>query len=458
MKRWMCGLTMVILAVPAYADQPAPAATELVLISSHWEGIRRETTRAFTEVWQQAHPDRPIQLRWLELGGTSDILRFIKGEYAAKGGSIGVDLFFGGGIDPYEELASRGLLESVSLSDKVLEGLPVEIGGFRLRDEQNRWFAAALSTFGILYNKRVLTIEGLPEPKTWEDVAVPAVHSWVAFADPRKSGSAHAIVEVILQAYGWNRGWEILRAIGRNSRSFTGSSSQVPKEVAVGESAYGFLIDSYGREAVKQAGSANLGFMTPTELSTMTGDGIAILKGAPHREAATEFLQFILSEAGQRLFLAKKGTPGGPVEFELGKFSVRPALYDQLGSQASLPENPFNHPPGFRYDTAKATKRYDIINDLIGTCIIDADLPNATRCEKYPCDHDAAPSAEAEIARLATEWQNPGVRQTTIRAGRDSCTPTAGSTRNLRGIILTTLLLAVLFVVRLRRPPPAPSK
>lgn len=398
-------------------------AQELVIVSSHWEGIKREFERGFNR-YRNVRGESLVTFRWLDIGGTSDILRYIRGEFVRTPDSIGIDLFFGGGTDPYIELAAAGFLRPCPLPDVVQSGLPSELRGFALRDSAGMWYAASLSSFGILYNKKVVEAMNLPVPATWRDVTVPAARSWVSFADPRKSGTAHAVVEIILQAYGWSDGWQVLRDIGRNARSFTSSSSQVPKEVAVGEAAFGFLIDSYGRDAVKQFGEVNIGYHIPVEHAPFTGDSIAILKGSPHWAIAEEFVAYVLSDEGQRLFLAKRGTAGGPTEFELGKLSVRPALYDAVGKDAALRERPFDGGADFRYKMELAARRYGVVNDLVGACVIDADLAHEPPCAESQCaGRDVPPITEEEALELAKSWRDPAIRQRSIAEWRTRCMP-----------------------------------
>ncbi len=54
---------------------------------------------------------------------------------------------------------------------------------------------------------------------------------------------------------------------------------------------------------------------------------MAILRGAPHREVADRFVEFVLSEEGQKLWNFRVGTPGGPVKYALRRLPIRKELY-----------------------------------------------------------------------------------------------------------------------------------
>jgi hypothetical protein len=225
--------------------------------------------------------------------------------------------------------------------------------------------------FGIVYNRRVLDLQQLPTPRTWADLTAPEFRSWVGLADPRQSGSSHMAVEIILQAYGWEPGWEIVTLMGANIKAFSRLASDVPKDVSLGEVACGPCIDTYAYAQMAFTGRDVLGYVMPEGLTVANPDGIAILKGAPHREAARLFVEFAVSETGQRLLMAPIGREGGPRQFRFSRMSVLPGLYDTLGDDCVVPVDPFEMKAALRYDSARGSARWKVVNDLFGTQIIE---------------------------------------------------------------------------------------
>ena len=67
-------------------------ADRLVLISPHWEGIEYEFERVF-KVHYQRETGKTVELDWLDVGGTSETIRFIQSEFKNKPSGIGIDLF-----------------------------------------------------------------------------------------------------------------------------------------------------------------------------------------------------------------------------------------------------------------------------------------------------------------------------------------------------------------------------
>jgi ABC-type Fe3+ transport system substrate-binding protein len=104
-------------------------------------------------------------------------------------------------------------------------------------------------------------------------------------------------------------------ALGANVRNFTNAASQIPKDVAIGEVAYGLAIDFYAWAQVKDAGPDKIGFVMPDNLTIITPDGIGILKGAANLAVAQAFIRFMMSEEGQKLWLLNEKAPDGPQPF-----------------------------------------------------------------------------------------------------------------------------------------------
>ena len=147
LKAQLPAILLVLLAA-----QMASAADRLVLISPHADEIQNEFETAFKRAYLE-DTGREVDVEWLDIGGgTPPILRYIKSEFGRTPEGIGIDLFFGGGVDPYLELVERGLLAPYRLPEEMLERLPQRIGGIPLYDPGHRWYGATLSGFGIAHN------------------------------------------------------------------------------------------------------------------------------------------------------------------------------------------------------------------------------------------------------------------------------------------------------------------
>ncbi len=400
-------------------EPPSASGRELVIISPHWEGIREEFESAFS-----AHTlskfGHLTDIDWLDVGGTSDAIRYVRSEFSRSPGGIDIDLFFGGGVDPYLQLGQEQLLSPCRVPEDILGAIPQKLSGIEVYDGEGRWFGACLSGFGIVYNKKVLGTLELEEPVGWSDLARPEYLTWVGSGDPRSSGSVHMAYEIIAQAYGWREGWANIVRMGGNIRSFSRSAGQVPKDTALGEVACAMAIDLYAWKKVAEVGADRMGFVLPEGVTVVNPDGIAVLKGAPNRDLAEEFVAFVLSEAGQRLWTLKVGAPGGPKKFELFRMSVIPGFAARFGDQAAVAFDPYTWKGGFTYDSEMGSLRWGILDDLIGATIIDThpELVAAWRAVKdLPPDDPRAldlvrpPLPEAELLSMAREkWSDAEFR------------------------------------------------
>src|SRR5439155_1155366 len=123
------------------------------------------------------------------------------------------------------------------------------------------------------------------------------------------SGTMINMFEAFLQARGWDRGWQLLTEIAGNTRKVDRISSTTAKDVTLGETAYAFAIDFYALTQIAVAGRSNMTFALPQDFTAISPDGIAILKGAPNRAVAQRFIDFVLSEEGQKLWFLQRGNP-----------------------------------------------------------------------------------------------------------------------------------------------------
>lgn len=476
----------------------------LVIVSPHNEAIRREFGEAFSR-WHEARYGAPVKVDWRAVGGATEIMRFLRGQFlaafrgwrrrehlawsaeageaifdravrktpaTAPGGSAGgenalrrelwesfrawddaerfssgIDLLFGGGVYDHQRASEAGLCVAPWTEEEEFppplrpdaQGrtlIPESAGGETWRSET--FFGTALSTFGICYNPDRLRDLGIEHPpQRWADLTDPRYAGHIGVADPSKSGSIAKAFEMIVQgachaavrragfdearirtlerrlsgpeadgtgeepeayrraiAAGWRDGLALIQQIGANARYFTDAAGKVPLDVGSGAAAAGIAIDFYGRFQAEYSGTSpdgtpRLVYRTPKSGSSVSADPIALLRGAPHREIARRFIRFTLSEAGQRLWNYRPGTPGGPQRFALRRLPIRRDFYpapDDPELQAAFlrhaaytsdplgdPDiNPYAIVEGFTYHPRWTARHFSVQRDLIRAMCIDA--------------------------------------------------------------------------------------
>jgi ABC-type Fe3+ transport system substrate-binding protein len=252
-KRALVILALVALMALPFALRPRQAAAvrtddTVVVITPHNEAIRYEFGRGFA-AWYRARTGRTVAIDWRIVGGTSDIARYLEGEYTAafarhwtqtlgrpwsaeiqagyQNGRLpadapalvrearaaflqsevgcGIDVFFGGGSYDLDRQALAGRLADSGLRSLHPEwfgddAIPRRFSGEDYWRDDGLWFGTTPSTYGILFNRDSLRRLGIARaPAQWADLADPRFCGEIALADPTKSGSVAKAFENIIQ-------------------------------------------------------------------------------------------------------------------------------------------------------------------------------------------------------------------------------------------------------------------
>lgn len=231
---------------------------------------------------------------------------------SAKEKGRGIDVAWGGGPTLFDMLAKKGLLAPLTspVVLKEVDKIPDEIAGSPMKRKNEKgqiiWVAAAIASFGFTINKHKLAEKGLPLPEKWADLAsetyaVTLPTPIIGTADPTRSTSNTRMFEIILQAYGWEKGWKILTLLAANARVYD-ASGLVRDAVIRGDIGAGTTIDFYGYTAQLQNPEACL-YILPKDGTIVNGDPIALLVTSEHPEAAQAFIAWVLSVEGQKIWL-----------------------------------------------------------------------------------------------------------------------------------------------------------
>jgi iron(III) transport system substrate-binding protein len=271
------------------------------------------------------------------------------------------DIFWGGESALYDKLAQQKLVAKLELPKAVMDAIPATIGKPKpiyLKDPNGYWTGTVLEPYGLVYHPKVLQRLGVPEPKDWDDLLHPKLKGHVAQCAPSRSSSSHATYEVILQREGDEKGWAWLKRLAANTGIFTARSRDVPSVVARGEFAAGFAVPSYMAFEDRLAGF-ELKFVAP-RTAWITPEPISVIAGCKHPKAAMAFIEYLLTERGQR------------VSMERGVFPITPKFRVQ-GAPGSRAEMAVEFTGGLRsyfdldvmniYDDAVAQARYEQVNE-----------------------------------------------------------------------------------------------
>lgn len=405
------GLPAIVIAVPLLLRResstvsPAAADDRLVIITPHTESICQEFGEAFARHWL-ATTGRTLYVDWRSPGGASEIRMVLDAgfEAAAAAGreGIGVDVYFGGGAPDFVSQAKRGRLAALEVFQtrpEWFEGehapIPQAFTGETYYPPDRVWIGTCLSRFGICHNPDVLARLGLAAPRTWDGLGDPRLAGSIALADPTKSGSVARAFELLIQDQiqrrlragldrptacreGWEAALRLIQRMAANARYFTDSASKIPLEVGQGDAAAGMVIDFYGRSFAASlttaSGAPRLVWSAPAHGTNLSADPIAVLKGAPHPRLAQEFVTFVLSERGQRLWCARPGVPDGPLRRALHRYPIRRDLYTPHHlTDSTLPDgDPYHDADNLSYDADLTGGSFNTVRQIVKAMCIDS--------------------------------------------------------------------------------------
>src|SRR6266852_3771720 len=363
MKRF--GILGLAVLLAAGASGPAlgqaPIESELALITPVSKFIHDAALKAFADYAKEKW-NVPVKVSAIPAGTPVAYGRIVEWK-----GKPEVDIFWGGESALFEKLAGQKLLQKVEISREMWDSIPAAIGTPRpipLKDREGFWVGTALEPYGLVYHPKKIQRLGIQPPKEWDDLLNPKLRGEVTQCAPTRSSSSNATYEVILSMHGEEKGWEWLKKLAANTGHFTARSRDVPTVVAKGEYSAGFAVPSYMAFEEKLAGF-DIKFVAPKN-AFVTPEPMAILAGARNPKAARAFIEFLLSERGQKVFM------------ERGLFPITPK-YKVQGPPGSTAEMAVEFTGGVRsyferdvanvYDEAVAQKRSDALKQKFRTDI-----------------------------------------------------------------------------------------
>jgi len=226
-----------------------------------------------------------------------DFIRLSSGEALARlraeRGRPSFDVWFGGTGDPHVVAAEDGLTEPYR--PKAWEDLRPQ-----LREAvAGKYIPLYAGILGWALNDRLLQEKGLPVPKRWTDLADPRYKGLLAMPNPNTSGTGYTTLATVIQIFGEDKAWDLLKQIHKNMAQYTRSGADPGLLTGRGEVAVGI---TFLHDAVDQVlkgfpityGAAEEG--TGFEIG-----GLSLIKGSPNRDAAIRFIEWALTPEAQRL-------------------------------------------------------------------------------------------------------------------------------------------------------------
>ncbi len=184
----------------------------------------------------------------------------------------------------------------------------------------NLWTGSNVHVMVLMVNERQLG--ELSAPKTWSDIFKPEWKGRLVFGDPVNSSSAYAQLFGLYKLFGH----EGLEKLARNA-VIVNSSSSTYTAPAAGEYPLGITME-YSAQAYVAGGQKEIKLVYPSEGTFVSPEGMAIVKNAPHVQAAARLIDIMASEEAQAaIFEATYRRPAN-LHVDVNARSSLPALQD----------------------------------------------------------------------------------------------------------------------------------
>jgi iron(III) transport system substrate-binding protein len=223
--------------------------------------------------------------------GTTEVMSKLAAEIAA--GQPKADVLL---------IADAVSMEALKRDGRLLAYAEAKVAGFRdgAYDRDRTYFGSKLITTGIAYNTAAKL-----RPASWHDLAKPELKGQIIMPSPLYSGAAAIMLGAMTARQ--DLGWAYFEALKAADAQAVRGNGAVLKSVASGEKAYGVLVDFMALTA--KAKGSPIEFVFPKEGVPAVTEPVAILKSTANPAAARAFVDFILSDAGQRLAVSQGYVP-----------------------------------------------------------------------------------------------------------------------------------------------------
>ncbi|MGU3398920.1 ABC transporter substrate-binding protein [Brucellaceae bacterium D45D] len=155
--------------------------------------------------------------------------------------------------------------------------------------------AQGVSALGIAWNPNSKT----PKPTEWADLAKPEYKDLVNLPDPAQSGASFELVAA-LQA---QQGWDLYKNLKANGAAVAGANAEALNPVLQGAKAAVFGAVDYISLAGKAKGES-IDVIFPASGTVVAPRPAMILKWSKNQDEAKKFIDYMLSDEGQKLVAA----------------------------------------------------------------------------------------------------------------------------------------------------------
>ncbi|MDR6224869.1 extracellular solute-binding protein [Desmospora profundinema] len=281
---WILCLTVLAVVGCSGETSQGGAAGAISFYSPETPDMTKELGREY----EKNNPGSRVDVQY---GGTNVIVNRL---IAEKDNPMGDLWYGGGGILPFETAKERAII--TSYIPEEIKDWPVERNGIKIRDENWEWVGTEVFVLGFIYNTEKVKKDELP--RSWDDLLDPRWKGKFQMPNPAASGTATLTVLSRMMELGEEEGWEFFEKLMDQANAMPDSGSAPSQAVAKGEAEIGVAFDFMAYEM--QARGENVDFVVP-EKTPILVNPVSLVKDGPNPEGGKAFIDFLLSEEGQRV-------------------------------------------------------------------------------------------------------------------------------------------------------------
>ena len=348
-------LPILLASVPLPVSAMQDIEDRLVLVGPVYTREAEAVMRGFKLFIKEKY-GKDIEINYIRPGGWPVVVDRIR----AWKGKPDADVMFGAGPPAFEVLKKEGLLEK--FVPKTADNLPDRAFDANIKDPEGVWYAFSLWFVTNIYNEKLMKKLRLPVPKTWDDLLKPIYRGYIVHTLPYASGTMHETTEIILQTRGWDAGWAYLRRLAVNLVRFSTGSTDTTLIVERGEAAIG-VAQPQMNAMMARADGYPVKAIVP-DVTILIPESVALLKNAPHPNLAKIFIEWLLSEDGQK-YVLEGGYFPAMKDFYYSKYENEVEMAKH--AKAATGVDNFYEITGVKvldYDLKLATERWDEVNNF----------------------------------------------------------------------------------------------
>ncbi|GLJ80524.1 ABC transporter substrate-binding protein [Microbacterium imperiale] len=273
---------------PAATAEPAAGALEpatITLYTSEPQEKADELVAAFNEI----HPEITVEVF---RAGTGDLTTRVATE--RESGGIQADVFLAADAGTFEGYAAEGLLLEYTPAD--VEALNADVV-----DAEGFYTGTRIIPTVIAYNTGIIT----EAPESWQELTDAAYADQIVMPNPDVSGAAAYNAAVWLDDEQLGEEW--MTALAENRPVIADSNGPVSQAVATGAQPVGIVVDYLVRELAEQGSPIAVSY--PSEGVPYVSQPVGIFADTEQAEAAQAFVDFLVSEEGQKLAVEQSYLP-----------------------------------------------------------------------------------------------------------------------------------------------------